>query len=134
MPTPTMWVMYGILLALVALLGPAILERNGGKAFIVCIVLGWLSATVVMHPTVFSPTFWASHLGEASANFAALAIGFGIPIWGAAICIWILNQRRASLVRQRLSGLAVGVLLSPFSTLVIFVILDILIEGVLGIH
>jgi hypothetical protein len=82
MPTPTMWVIYGILLALVALLGPAILERYGGRAFIACAVVGWLSATAVLYAPVFSPTFWASHLGEASADFAALAIGFGIPIWG----------------------------------------------------
>ena len=138
MPSPTLWAMYGtwvgILLALVALLGPAILGRKGGKAFIVFVVLVWLAAAVAMDPIGFSRTFWASHPGEASAGFAATAIGYGIPIWGAAICIGILKRCRASLLLQGLGGLAVGALLSPLSISVAFIVALVLIEGVLGIH
>jgi hypothetical protein len=140
MPSPTLWdvygtwVMYGILLALLALLGPAILGRSGARAFIVYVVLVWLAAAVVTYPVPFSATFWASHPGEASAGFTATAIGYGIPLWGAAICIWTLKRRRVSLLLQGLVGLAVGALLSPLSTTVALVVALVLIEGVLGIH
>lgn len=140
MPSSTLWAMhgtrvvYGILLTLLALAGPALLRRTGGRAFTVSVMVVWLAAAIVMQPVGFSATFWSSHLGEASAGFAATAIGYGIPIWGAAICIWLLKRCRASLLLQGLGGLAVGALLSPLSVSVAFLVALVLIEGVLGIH
>jgi len=140
MPSPTLWdiygawVLYGALLALVALLGPAILDRHGTKVFVVLVVLAWLAAAVVMHPVHFSGAFLADHPAEASAGLAATAIGYGIPIWGAAACIGSLKRRRAIRLLQGIGGLVVGALLSPTSGPVAFFVAVTLIEGVLGIH
>jgi hypothetical protein len=128
------WAVYGVLLALVALVGPTFLAHKGGRAFTVCVALVWLVATLLMHPVGFSAAFWVSHLGEASAGFASTAIGYGVPVWGTAISILTLKRSGASLLVQRLGSLAVGALLCPLATSVAFFVALFLIEGVLGAH
>ena len=143
MPSPTLWDMYGswaiyaIVLALLALLGPAILDRSGARAFVVCVVLVWLAAAIVKYPVPFSAAFWVSQPAEASAGFAATGIGYGLPIWGAAIWIWTFRaskQSRARRLLQGLGGLAIGALLSPLSETVALIVAIFLIEGIVGIR
>ena len=122
------WAIYGVLLTLVALFGPIILAHKGGRTFIVCVAMVWLVATVVIHPIGFSVSFWASHLMEASAGVAATAVGYGVPVWGAAISIWTLKKRRASVFMQRIGSLLVAALLSQLSTTVAFVVATVFIN------
>jgi hypothetical protein len=143
MPSPTLWnvvgswASYAALVALLSVLGPAILDRKGGRAFVLCVALVCLAAAFVKHPVPFSASFWVSHPGEASAGLAATAVGYGLPILGAAL--WIsffrnLDRSRAKLWLQVVGGLAVAALLSPLSESVAMIVALFLIEGVLGIH
>ncbi|MGB5742552.1 MAG: hypothetical protein WBM65_09065 [Sedimenticolaceae bacterium] len=64
----------------------------------------------------------------------AALISCGFPIWGAALFIWKTRKQRASVLLQTVGGLAVGALLLQFHKIVLFFLLILFIEGVLGIH
>jgi hypothetical protein len=119
---------------LLALLGPIILSSSGGRVFFGYVVLLWIVGVVVPNWRFFSPSFFAHSPGEASANFLAGFLSYGLPIWGAALFIWKTRKQHASVLLQSVGALAVGVVLLQFYKIVLLFLLLFLIEVVLGIH
>ena len=97
-----------LVLVFFALIAPTVLTKKGSKAFLFLAVAFLLTSAAVAYPHMFLRDSYSIHFGEALANFLGLTIGFGAPIWGATIIIWILGKRGASLWKQSAGAILVG--------------------------
>ena len=141
MPALMLWAQYAVPILVLAVLGPIIYERASGRAFTLFAVAMWAIATAIMEwPGVMAQgvdtyrQLWATRSGEAAAGLAAVALGYGLPILGAAICIWVL--RRYDTVRwgQALGALVVAAVLCPFAPMISYFMAPALAELASKIH
>ena len=116
-------------LALIAFIFPVVLQSKGAKSFFLTVILIWLVAIVVISPINILSEFSLAHLWGFGVNFTAVAIGYGLPVLGTAICIWILKKRHASILQGSVAGFLVGLLLTSLSATLTFIVASALVES-----